>query len=439
MALLAIVTAGAATSSAVAASPTSVSCAIEVEPVWSGHPVRFAIQTVGERQYVAYYDAERRMSVAARDLGSTQWTIARLPSKLGWDSHNGLAMAVDIGGHIHLAGNMHGDPLVYFRTAAPHDITTFVRSRMVGDRERRVSYPNFFAGPDSELYFEYRHGSSGSGLRLFNRLERQSGRWRRLHDQPLIDGGDEMSAYPVGPTLGPDGRFHLVWMWRDTPSGATNHDLSYARSRDLVHWQDARGRSIDLPIRPATPGVVVDAVQSGGGLAGIAFGLGWDTRQRPTINYTRYDAAGRSQAYNARWEDDGWRIYQTSDWSYRWQLDRTGTLPMEIVVQPIRSDDEGRMVQWFEHLEAGRGGWVLDEDRLVPVSRLEVTRWSEEVRRPESPFPGMVVHPFVHDQRGEHFLRWETLPTNRDRPRKPPLPGPSMLRVCRVDAAERQE
>ena len=32
-----------------------------------------------------YYDAERRMSIAQRQLVSTHWSITRLPSRLGWD------------------------------------------------------------------------------------------------------------------------------------------------------------------------------------------------------------------------------------------------------------------------------------------------------------------------------------------------------------------
>ncbi len=42
---------------------------------------------------------------------------------------------------------------------------------------------------------------------------------------------------PQGPVRGPDGLFHVVWVWRDTPDRATNHHLSYARSRDLQRWE----------------------------------------------------------------------------------------------------------------------------------------------------------------------------------------------------------
>ncbi|MDH3745349.1 MAG: hypothetical protein OES47_09635, partial [Acidobacteriota bacterium] len=32
---------------------------VDVARVWSGHPVNFALETVDDRQYVAFYDDER--------------------------------------------------------------------------------------------------------------------------------------------------------------------------------------------------------------------------------------------------------------------------------------------------------------------------------------------------------------------------------------------
>jgi hypothetical protein len=55
----------------------------------------------------------------------------------------------------------------------------------------------------------------------------------RVLDTPLIDGQGERSAYIYGggmPIPGPDGRFHLLWVWRETPDHATNNSLSYART-----------------------------------------------------------------------------------------------------------------------------------------------------------------------------------------------------------------
>ncbi|MGK2889343.1 MAG: BNR-4 repeat-containing protein [Candidatus Malihini olakiniferum] len=43
-----------------------------------------------------------------------------------FNSYNYLTLAVACAGYIHLARNMHVDPLIYFRSKCPLDITTLV-------------------------------------------------------------------------------------------------------------------------------------------------------------------------------------------------------------------------------------------------------------------------------------------------------------------------
>ncbi|MFQ5526120.1 MAG: BNR-4 repeat-containing protein [Thermoanaerobaculia bacterium] len=403
---------------------------IDVAPVWSGHPVNFAIETSGGWQYVAFYDPARRMTVAQRRLDSVEWTFSTLPSTVGWDSHNYLVLAVDRAGFVHVSGNMHGDRLVYFRSKAPHDVSAFDRPGMVGGLEREVTYPSFVRDVEERLLFHYRDGISGNGAQIVNAFDEERQAWVRLLAEPLFDGGGKMSAYLAGPTRGPDGLFHLAWMWRDSPMGDTNHDLSYARSRDLVSWEAADGVPVELPIRPDTAGVVVDPVRSGGGLAGIAFGVGWDSRQRTIVTYSKYDAAGRSQSYNARFERQ-WLVHRVSDWDFRWELARTGTLPEDIVVRPPAIDPQGRLTQEFRHVSQGTGTWILNEESMRVVDVEPIEGRLRELRTPNSETPGMEVREFIRDRRGEYFLRWETLTINRDRPRKKPYPEPTMLSVLR--------
>lgn len=418
-----------------AAAELAVLERLDVAPVWSGHPVDLALETADGRQYVGFYDAERRMTVAARELGAKSWTYQSLPSRLGWDSHNGIVIATDRAGYVHVAGNMHGDPLVYFRSAKPHDISTLRRERMIGSLERRVTYPRFVRDAAGELYFHYRDGKSGRGVQIFNRWDPESRRWSRYLDRPLFDGLGRASAYLSGPLPGPDGAFHLVWVWRDTPSGATNHDISYARSLDLARWRTAAGETLELPLTPEDTAAIVDPVPAGGGLAGIAFHVGFDGLGRPVVNYVKYDPAGASQVHNARWEGDGWRVYRTSDWSWRWELDVTGSLEHLIASDAVRLDAAGRLRQRFRHHRSGAGDWVLDAATLRPVETLPPPRVLAELRKPESPIPGMDVRGPVWDRRGEYLLRWETLPHNRDRRRAGPPPPPSMLRVLRLGEA----
>ena len=417
-------------------SATTVVCeeleGVDVAPVWAGHPVGFSVVTTPQFQYVGFYDAERRMTIGQRRLDSKAWALTILPTKVKWDSHNGIALEVDCRGYVHVSGNMHGSRLIYFRSRSPHDISRFERLRMVGNLERKVTYPQFLKGGDGCLYFQYRHGESGDGLRILNRYDPRTRSWSRLLSEPLFHGGGEMSAYLSGPVVGPDGYFHLVWMWRDTPLGSTNHDLSYARSFDLEHWETVDGEQLSLPLTPETPGVLVDRVRSGEGLVAIAFGVGWDPSGRPTLSYSKYDANGNSQWFNARREGEEWSVYQTSEWQYRWDLERTGALAWDIVVSPIGVDRQGRLTQSFTHIEAGSGTWVLDEETLRPVRVLAERHLFRQLKEVESEFAGMEVREFIFDRQGEYFLRWETLPVNRDQPRQPPFPSPSMLRVYRL-------
>ena len=406
---------------------------VPIEKVWAGHPVRFAIETVGTRQYVAYWDAGRRMSVAARDLGARSWELRKLPPVMGWDSHSHLALAVDGEGYIHLSGNMHNDPLVYFRSVAPHDISRFERLSMVGGRkEKRVSYPRFLRDRRDNLYFLYRHGRSGKGEQIVNRYDSATRQWERLLAGPLLDGEGRRSAYPVGPFLGPDGYFHLVWMWRDSADGNTNHDLSYARSTDLVRWESAGGRSFELPITLADRTAVVDPIPSGHGLVTISFGAGWDSAHRPILYYSKYDAGGSSQAYNARWEGEAWRVVAASDWDYRWPIDRTGTLDPEITIRPPRAEGEGLLRQEFDHIRAGHGVWILDEATLEVVDVEETPATLAELLTPLSATSGMEVREPEFDRTGEYFLHWETLPARQDEALEGAEPEPSLLRVQRI-------
>ncbi|WP_436925275.1 BNR repeat-containing protein [Halosimplex amylolyticum] len=424
---------------------------VAVDDVWAGHPVGFDLLTAESRQFVAYYDAERRLTVAQRDLDDDEWTRTHLDERIGWDSHNDIVAAVDSAGHLHVSGNMHVDPLVYFRSTEPLDATTLRRvDGLVGRDEDAVTYPTFLDGPGGDLVFMYRDGGSGDGRRLLNAYDPETETWRRLLDEPLLDGRGEMNAYPTGPVRGPDGDYHLAWVWRDTPDAATNHDLSYARSSNLVDWVRADGRALELPIT-ADDGAVVDPVPAGEGLLNSNVAVGFDAAGRPVISYHRHDADGDTQVYDARLDGGGpdgdsssatdaasagdWTVSQVSDWDYCWEFGGHGTLDDEILVDPVRVADD-RLVQTFWHAEYGPGRWVLDPEMLA-VEGADVP-WhglSEELRRPTA--GGEYEVQWVADsatgtEQGEdtrtYALRWETLPANRDRAREG-RPEPTTLRL----------
>ena len=407
---------------------------LDVADVWSGHPVGFALVTTATRQYVAYYDTNRDMIVAQRALTSDTWTTSRLPTTVGWDSHNYIAMDLDSAGFIHVSGNMHAVPLVYFRSVLANEVGSLSSGTMVGSNESSCTYPLFFHDTAGNLVFNYRDGSSGSGNHIFNIYNTGTKAWRRLLNAPFTDGQGARNAYPVGPVLGPDGYWHMVWVWRETPDAETNHDLSYARSRDLVQWQTAAGANLTLPITLATSDIV-DPVPVNGGMINNNTKVGFDAQNRPIVVYHKFDSAGNTQLYNARFEGGRWVTHQTSMWSYRWAFSGQGTLVFEIQVEPVKVDAAGNLTQRWYH--AQYGGWnafALDPTTLAATAMLgRSLPYPASLETVESTTAGMHVRWADDSGAGPdptviYMLRWETLDSNRDMPRSP-IPPPTRLRL----------
>ncbi len=415
---------------------------IDVAPVWAGHPVGFCLLTQGDRQFVGFYDAERRMTIGVREIGSHSWHFKHLEERVGWDSHNYITMAIDASQNLHVSGNMHGVPLVYFRGTRPLDMDSLERvPAMVGRNEQRCTYPEFLRGPLGELLFTYRDGGSGNGDQIYNVYDPTSRTWRRLIEGPLVSGEGERNAYIHGPIRDKSGVFHMCWVWRETPDCATNHDLSYARSRDLVHWETSAGKPLMLPITLGTA-EIVDPVPEGGGIINGNTRIGFDSRGNPILSYHKYDAGGATQIYNARREGGAWRIVQASDWTWRWDFSGGGSISFDVIVGTVEPAAPGRLRQSWSNAHHGSGVWLLDEATLRPIGpekpevqpataeRKAATVPAEAAR----PAAGMVVRRAGDlgsgGEKGVRYeLRWETLGPNRDHAREGPIPPPSMLRV----------
>ncbi|AHF89602.1 hypothetical protein OPIT5_04485 [Opitutaceae bacterium TAV5] len=417
---------------------------VEVDRIFSGLTVGFQSLTdeANNRQYVAYYDANRDMAVASRSLGSRQWTKRVLPTRVGWDSHNYVTLALDRDGQLHVTGNMHCAPLIYFRTTTPGDVMSLRPvARMTGAREMRVTYPQFIKGSGDELIFTYRDGESGNGDTLYNRYDEKSRRWTRLTDKPLFDGQGLMNAYPVGPVRGPDGLWHLTWVWRGTPDAGSNHDLSYARSRDLVHWETADGKSLSLPISLKTPGSVIDPVPPGGAIINGTGRIGFDDKGRTVISYHKYDDKGATQIYFARDEGGVWKITCLTDWNYRWSPGGGGTISFDVSCSELRHDPRVGYYIGLENKVEGSGTWRIDPTTLKLGEKLRndelPTYVPPELLRRTGEDPRLTVRmpsePSTTHPGRRYLLRRESLPFNRDRPPEPPVPAPGPLEIITVE------
>ncbi len=419
-----------------------VDYALEVAPVWAGHPVGFALLTRGTNQYVAFYDTNRQMTVAWRGIPSREWTLQKLDSRVGWDSHNYITMALDANECLHVSGNMHVNPLVYFQSTRPRDITSLQRMpSLVGDREKRTTYPRFLRGPGGELVFTYRDGQSGNGDQILDVYDARSHKWKRLLDTPLFGGLGKMNAYYSGPEVGPDQYYHICWVWRNTPDCSSNHDLSYARSRDLIHWETSAGKPVPVPITLAT-GEIVDPVPTRGGLLNGNTRVGFDSRGRTIISYHKHDANGFTQIYCARLEEGRWKQYQVSDWDYHWEFNGGGTIIAELTVGNV-TWSEGQLTLPYGHAKKGGGVWVLDEATLKPTGKAQrANPFGRFDKDSEVTFPGLQFRSAsdlgAKPTDGSYYtLRWQTLGANRDRPREGPLPPPTSLRLFKVTGANK--
>lgn len=406
------------------AEPAAAQKLEAVDRVWAGHEVSFALVVASDRIYIGYYDAARQLSIASRPRGSSWWTYTKLPSWVGWDSHNRIAMAADAAGQLHVAANMHNDPLVYFRTSVPGDVRTLARVPTMVDStaEWSMTYPAFLKDAGGRLIFKYRDGGSGRGREIYNVLD--GGDWKRLLDAPLVDGEGKRSAYFVGPVLGPDGWFHLTWVWRDTPDAATNHDLSYARSRDLVRWERSDGKPLPLPIRLGDA-EVVDPVPVRGGMINNNTVPGFDAAGRMVIAFHKYDAAGNTQMFVARREARGWRVVQASDWKgFRWDFGGMGSLDFRLRVAPPAI--EGKMLKVAVVRDGKPIDLLLDGTTLARVGERPGVTLADRLATRIAVPAGMQLNT-VEDASGV-AIAWATLPPNRDLPRTE-IPEPQTLRL----------
>src|SRR5215207_113704 len=255
---------------------------------------RNSVVSRGRWQYVAFYDAEMRMVLAKRRLGTTQWELRRTPyAGDASDAHRSISIAVDGAGFLHVVWNQHDSPLQYCRGTRPGSLELSAQTPMLGETEGRVTYPEFYKLPGGGLLFLYRDGASGGGNLVLNRYDVKAKRWTRLQDN-LIGGEGVRNAY-WQMAVDARGAIHLSWVWRETPDVMTNHDLCYAKSADGGKtWRNSAGVKYRLPITAASAEYVLRIPQGS-----------------ELINQTSMSADAAGRPYIASyWRPQGTRVPQ---------------------------------------------------------------------------------------------------------------------------------
>lgn len=426
----------------------SVEQTIVIDSVWSGHPVEFSLYTHKDRQYVAYFNADRHMVVGQKRLNDDSFELnvfeptSREISNgtstvLEWDSHNFLTLGVDKDGYIHLSGNVHNNPLTYFRSIAPNDISNFEQIfEMVGTNEQRTTYPHFIHTKEGEMLYHYRDGGSGNGNEIYNIYDTETKTWSRLLDTPLTDGQGEMNAYQSEPKMMDDGWYHMYWVWRDTPDCSTNHDLSYMKSPDLKNWYNAFGEPLTLPATLDKEMLIVDPIPVKGGIINLAAELALDKKNDPVFTYHKYDSVGNLQLYTAQIQNRKWVYKQVTNWDYRWEFSGWGSIKFEVLINGFSKRPDGNYEIDYYHIKYGNGTILLNNqfEAIGKVLKPETGGLDLKV---EGNFPGLEIHTALDEGKSpdanyRYMLKWETLERNRDMPRDKPWPEASQLMLYKI-------
>lgn len=421
---------------------------IKIDSVWAGHPVGFCLYTRGNRQYIAYYNAERRTVVGQRNLNDDKFQLFVLPATsretaggtstvVGWDSHNFLTLGVDKEGFIHLSGNVHVNPLTYFRSKKPNDITTLEQVfEMVGTEEKRTTYPHFMLTKEGEMLYHYRDGGSGDGNEIYNIYNTETKTWKRLLDTPLTDGQGLMNAYQTQPEMLKDGWYHMYWVWRDTPDCSTNHDLSYMKSPDLKNWFDAFGNPIRLPATLDQKSLIVDPIPVEGGIINLAAKMVLDEKNNPVFVYHKFDEKGFTQLYSAQIQGKKWIYKQITNWDYRWFFSGGGSINSDILLKGFQKRQDGNYEVDFWHVKLGNGTILLN-DKFEDIGKVLKPEPLSAKLKVEGSFPGLLVQTSedigeVKEEGVSYVLKWETIKRNRDMAPDLPWPGPSQLYLYKL-------
>ncbi|CAB3806009.1 BNR repeat-containing protein [Paraburkholderia fynbosensis] len=412
-----------ANSSRCAAPPSEIT----IDRAWGGARVAFDALENKDYLYVAYYDADRWLTVAQVNKCNGGLEKIRVPSRFGgWDEHNSIALAFDAENRLNVSGNMHVSPLVYARMDVPDRLAGLSILRgMVGADEERTTYPYFFRFPDGALAFSYRSGQSGDGIELINRLVGSD--WVRWTNQPVFApnrDGTTINAYHSDYVLGPDKFFHVAWVWRRTYKVETNFHVNYAKSRDLRVWEDSRGNVLSSPITPASA-EVVDQVPENSGLFNNVR-LGFDEEGRPTISYLKFDATGATQLFHARPGSNGWISVPATDWGYRWDPRGGGSVPSEISFSGVKVSD-GRLIEQVKQPEIGSKIFVYGDDSLKVQEALnpDVDEPTAQIKDRHPPKGAILNARAVRAESSRagvlkyrYAISWFSLPVdNRDKPR----------------------
>jgi hypothetical protein len=221
---------------------------------WAGNSIntvifrKNSIVSYQGQQFISYYDGEGNVVLGKRYIGRNDWLLNKTKYRGNvQDAHNSISIALDEEGFVHIAWDHHNNQLHYAKSVQPFSLELTEMMPMLGELEKKVSYPEFYKSPNGSLFFFYRDGGSGNGNLVINRYDVQNKQWRRVQTN-LIDGEGSRNAYWQA-CVDQQGFIQISWVWRESPDVASNHDMNYAISKDGGKtWLRSNGEVYSLPI-----------------------------------------------------------------------------------------------------------------------------------------------------------------------------------------------
>lgn len=218
--------------------------------------------------FYAYIDVDQDISVIAFHPDGS-----RASSKVMFDiadnnHHVEPSLGIDSNGFLHLVGNMHNEPMKYYKSARPMDVSewSFKGGNLQegGIEGVGVTYPNFFNAPDGTLFIAFRSvvqsGQQGHRAGAIGRYDVATRRWTMLGNpvpkwQTTLVGNtivwDDSGSgttfayqgYKLRCAFSPSGRLHMSWNIAKNPDPNGEYDISANHTHVMYAYSDDKGET----------------------------------------------------------------------------------------------------------------------------------------------------------------------------------------------------
>jgi len=359
--------------------------------------------------YAVYLDAGLNLTVLKKTVAGVVTTTIVRTNVSPNTFHVKPSVAVDKLGYIHVTGDMHNQPWVYYRTLSPLSITAFEQlSNLPG---HLITYPQFFKDANEDLYIAFRHkvktyplewttGSSAGGIirydavnKTFTMLGGESHGLLKTVVWSQYGGVDGHYQQPgIRLFFDVSNRMHLV----ATMIGEAGHPTSSWQSTHLLYaysddggnsFYNINGKQMPLPMTQDTMTVV--AYSSTSEIWSNAF-VGAFAHNRPVIGWR-----DNSGSYLRKWTGGQWMdLLPESSAPGAVYMRRNGELAVLRIYQGVYHSKDGGQTYRMYYFNPGLSSVsptdeIVDRDYFIKTGKFRMQYMSHSGTRVQ----GLTVNP----------------------------------------------